>query len=106
FYNPFRKTWFYSVRTTNKRGRVRSYRECEDFVKGAAWTEKDVKFFVSADDQDPPDPKLGYETQLYNLDAVGYESLMLGVFAIFEGPPNEISEKTGIPKITELMLGF
>ena len=33
FYNPFRHTWFYSIRTMNKRGRIRSYRECEDFVK-------------------------------------------------------------------------
>jgi hypothetical protein len=106
FYNPFRKTWFYSIRTTNPRGRIRSYRECKDFIQGASWTPNDVLFLGSADDQDPPDQALGYQTQLYNLDAVGYESLMLGVFAIFEGPPNEISEKTGIPKITELMLGF
>lgn len=106
FYNPFRKTWFYSIRTTNKRGRIRSYRECRDFLQGASWTSEDVKFLASADDNDRPDPTLGYETQLYNLDAVGYESLMLGVFAIFEGPPNEISEKTGIPKVTNLMLGF
>ena len=83
-----------------------AYRECSDFVEGAKWKQEDVTFFASADNQDPPDPILGYETQLYNLDAVGYESLMLGVFAIFEGPPNEISEKTGIPKITNLELGF
>jgi len=106
FYNPFRKTWFYSIRTNNQRGRIRAYRECSDFVEGAQWKPEDVTFFASADDQDPPDPILGYETQLYNLDAVGYESLMLGVFAIFDGPPNEISEKTGIPKITNLELGF
>jgi hypothetical protein len=106
FYNPFRRTWFYSIRTTNQRGRIRSYRECKDFVQGASWTPDDVIFFASADDQDPPDPALGYQTQLYNLDAVGYESLMLGIFGIFEGPSNEISQKTGIPKITNLMLAF
>ncbi len=106
FYNPFRKTWFYSIRTFDKRGRVRSYRECADFVGGANWTSEDVAFLAGADDRDLPDPILGYQTQLYNLDAVAYESLMLGVFAIFKGPPNEISEKTGIPKITDLMLGF
>lgn len=106
FYNPFRRTWFYSIRTTNQRGRIRSYRECEDFVQGGSWTPNDVTFLASADDQDLPDPILGYQTQLYNLDAVGYESLMLGVFAVFKGPPNEISEKAGIPKITDLELGF
>lgn len=106
FYNPYRKAWFYSIRTTNKRGRVRSYRECADFVQGAKWTRDDVIFFATADDQDPPDPVLGYQTQLYNVDAVGYESLMLGVFAIHKGPPNEICAKGGFPKITDLMLGF
>lgn len=106
FYNSFRKTWFYSVRTGNKRGRVRSYVECADFVKGANWTRNDVTFFAGADDRDPPDPVLGYETQLYNVDAVGYESLMLGVFAIHKGPPNKVCEKGGFPKITDLMLGF
>ena len=106
FYNPFRKTWFYSIRTFNKRGRVRSYRECADFLKGANWTKDDVIFFATADDRDLPEPGLGYETQLYNVDAVGYESLMLGVFAIHRGPPNEICEKGGFPKITDLTLGY
>src|SRR5207249_4442251 len=79
YYNPFRKSWFYSIRTSNPRGRVRSYRECADFVKGAAWTRDDVIFYASADDDDLQDPDLGYQTELYNLDAVGYESLMLGL---------------------------
>jgi hypothetical protein len=106
FYNAFRKTWFYSIRTNNNRGRVRSYREAADFVEGASWTRDDVIFFATADDQDPPDPVLKYETQLYNVDAVPYESLMLGVFAIHKGPPNDICEKGGFPKITDLMLAF
>lgn len=106
FYHPFRETWFYSVRTFNKRGRIRSYRECADFVKGANWTKADLKFLGSADDLDLPDPALGYQTQLYNLDAVAYESLMLGIFAIHKGPPNEICEKGGFPKITDLTLAF
>lgn len=106
FYNPFRKTWFYSIRTSNQRGRARSYRECADFVRGAGWTRDDVIFFAGADDRDPPDPALGYPTQLYNVDAVAYESLMLGVFAIHKGPPNEICAQGGFPKITDLMLGY
>jgi len=75
-------------------------------VRGANWPQKDVFFSASADAQDLPDSQLGYQPQLYNLDAVAYESLMLGLFAIFEGPPNEISDQTGIPKITNLELGF
>lgn len=106
FYNPFRKTWFYSIRTYDKRGRIRSYRECADFVRGASWTNNDVFFLASVDQKDLPDPDLGYQPQLYNLDAVAYESLMLGMFGIFKGPPNDISEKTGIPKVTDLEIGF
>jgi hypothetical protein len=106
FYNPFRKTWFYSIRTFSKRGRVRSYRECADFIKGASWTKEDVIFFATADDLDLPEPALGYQTQLYNVDAVGYESLMLGIFAIHRGPPNEICEKGKFPKITDLTLAY
>ncbi|MGI8992253.1 MAG: hypothetical protein ACR2I2_22075 [Bryobacteraceae bacterium] len=70
FYNPFRKKWVYSIRSYNQRGRIRSYREHDDFVEGARWDKKDVVFWLSADDNDPPDPQLGYETQLYDVDAV------------------------------------
>jgi hypothetical protein len=47
-----------------------------------------------------------YGTQLYNVDAIAYESLMLGVFAIHRGPPNEVCEKLKIPKITDLELAY
>jgi hypothetical protein len=85
---------------------VRSYRECSDFLEGAHWAEKDTRFWLSADDLDEPDPELGYETQLYGVDAVGYESLMIGMLAIHKGPPNSVCEKTGFPKITELTVAY
>src|SRR5262249_33817123 len=62
--------------------------------------------WAAADDLDRPDPELGYRTQLYKLNAVAYESLMLGVFAIFKGPPNEVCQKKGIPKTIDLTVGF
>jgi hypothetical protein len=37
---------------------------------------------------------------------VAYESLMLGIFQIHLGPPNELCDKGKFPKITELKLGF
>jgi hypothetical protein len=106
FYDPYRKVWMYSIRTSNKRGRVRSYRQTKDFVQGARWTKDDMILFATADDQDLPDPKLGYETQLYRVEAVGYESLMLSVWLIHRGPPNEICEKGGFPKITDITLAY
>lgn len=117
YYNPFRKTWFYSIRTfAAPRGgagngesfgeRVRSYRECGDFVAGASWTSDDVIQYAAADDDDLPDPAIGDKTQLYNVDAVGYESLMLGVFAIHRGPSNGVCLRGGFPKITDLTLAY
>lgn len=43
---------------------------------------------------------------LYNFDAVAYESLMLGAFTIMQGPENNFCEKEGVPKMTEIHLGF
>ena len=109
FYNPFRKIWVYSIRTFQfqpRLSRLRGYREHPDFVGGAAWKETDVHHWAGADELDPPAPDLGYPTQLYNVDAVGYESLMIGLLAIHRGPPNQICRKGGFPKLTELALGY
>ncbi len=105
FYNPFRKKWVYSVRTSMD-GRTRSYRECDDLFAGAQWHDKELVFWAGADELDLPDPKVGDRTQLYNLDAVGYESLMLGVFNILFGPTNEVCAHEKHPKLTDLELAF
>lgn len=107
FYNPFRKRWVYSIRTSAPSvGRLRGYHEHADLFAGAAWEREEVAHWAGADDHDPPAPEHGYQTQLYNIDAVGYESLMLGFFMIHRGPPNEICEAGGFPKITELLVGY
>lgn len=106
FYDPFRRNWCYSIRTYNRQGRVRSYRLCKDFIEGARWTKDDLVFFVAADDRDRPDRRLGYKTQLYRVDGVAYESLMLSVWLIHKGPPNEICEKGGFPKVTDITLAY
>ncbi len=48
----------------------------------------------------------GDPTQLYNLDAAPYESLLLGVFAILRGPANKVCEARKIPKIIDLELAY
>jgi hypothetical protein len=121
FYNPFRKMWVYSIRGQDahipryssyhgqqdpQTYRFRCYREHCDFIEGARWDEKDVVFWIGADELDLPHPLWGYQTQLYNVDAVAYESVMLGLFQIHQGPPNSVCEEGGFPKITELMVGF
>lgn len=107
FYNPFRKRWVYSIRTSAPAvGRLRGYHEHADLFAGAAWDREQVAHWAGADELDPPAPEHGYPTQLYNIDAVGYESLMLGFFMIHRGPPNEICDAGGFPKITELLVGY
>lgn len=112
FYNPFRQKWVYSLRS-GVRGRSRHYWEHSDFLAGAKWPPFDSclsdacpVFWCGADRLDPPDPVVQNRCQLYNLDAVAYESLMLGLFEIHRGPENNVCGKLGLPKITELSLAY
>ncbi|SDC16823.1 hypothetical protein SAMN02799630_00704 [Paenibacillus sp. UNCCL117] len=109
FHNPFTKKWAFSLRTfstLDSRVRTRGYIETEDFFKGSKWKSEDVRFWSRTDIYDSPDPKLGFYTQLYNLDATPYESIMLGVFSVFMGPPNPICELTKMPKVNDLKLAY
>lgn len=110
FYDPFRSKWVYSIRSAGRLnvpgGRARYYREHENFMEGAKWTDDDIVFWAQADDLDLPDPEIGDAAQLYNLDAVAYESLMLGFYQIHRGPHNNVSMGEGLPKITELNLAY
>src|SRR5690606_13795413 len=104
FYNPFRNKWVFSIKQNTERGRGRYYSESEDFIKGAPW--ENAVYWTNADNMDKPDANVGDAAQLYNLNAVAYESIMLGEFYIHLGPSNAISEEGKFPKITELKLGF
>lgn len=110
FYNPFRNKWVYSIRGSGQGAsegrRARYYRECDDYLTGAHWRDEEVKFWMAADQRDRPLPYIGFEPQLYNVDCVGYESLMLGMFQIMYGPENDVCEVAGVPKITELIPMF
>ena len=109
FQNPFTGKWVYSLRTFSEldsRVRVRGYYETDNFFEGRHWKKEDIRFWTRTDIYDLPDPQMGYYTQLYNLDATPYESLMLGVYSVFMGPPNNVCGITGKPKINDLKLAF
>ncbi len=101
FYNPFRKVWVYSLRdATEKAERFRRYREHPDLLACLKWKPGEPVIWTGADSLDPPRPDWKIKTQLYNLDAVAYESVMLGLFAIWRGQPPIRS------KPNELLIGF
>jgi hypothetical protein len=104
FYNPFRKVWVYSIKQGGPNGRCRWYAESTDFIKGADW--KKSVYWINADSLDEKDPQIGVAPQLYSLNAVAYESLLLGEFYIHLGPDNKICDEGNFPKITEIKLGF
>ena len=114
FYNPFRSVWVLSLRTSPPRpsgepghNRVRAYREHDDPEAGLKWQDNEKFLWVGADRLDsrhPDFPQLS--PQLYNLDAVAYESLMVGLFSVHQGPPNEEVVRLKIQKRNEVMLGF
>ncbi len=97
FWNPFRRVWVYSVRhvykvgdTVDKRygfARRRSYREGPDVLAAARWDVNEPLRWTDVDRLDPRRDDLKIKPQLYNLDAVAYESLLVGFFTIWRGQP-------------------
>ena len=115
FYNPFRKVWVYSIRS-GWHGRSREYSESADFLGGADlgnrvnWLRTDnldlpgENWFYAFPERRPE--RKGDAPVLYNFDAVAYESVMLGAFTVMQGPENNFCMDEGVPKMTELHLGF
>jgi hypothetical protein len=119
YYDPFRKKWVFSIRRENRPtprrsdptdvewARARTYWEGDDFTDAVGgW--KEAVFWLGADELDEmrPDYEIGEEPQIYKLDAVGYESLMIGLIQMHYGPDNFICLEGGFPKLTELQLAF
>ncbi len=93
FFNPFRKVWVFSIRDEIIEGtRMRRYWEARDFIGGTRWRKREPAVWIGADALDPRRPEYGVPAQLYNLDCVAYESLLLGMFTIWRGETN-IREK-------------
>jgi hypothetical protein len=111
FYNPFREKWVWSLR--DHPPRKRAYHESADPVQGTNEARSEIGPgivpWVGADRCDPsnPDPQFSaIEPQLYNLDAVAYESIMLGLFSVWQGPENPEMRALGIRKRNDVLLGY
>ena len=124
FYDPFRGKWVFSLRSGvwDGSGRRRSYWASGTFGgETCLWSfpngdapglHPDLplpKPWLATDERDLPDPSTGgNRPELYNMDAVAYESIMLGLFEILHPltGDNEACEKAGLPKITDLHFAF
>ena len=104
FYNPFRKVWVFSLREyfppPKGMGRCRRYWEHADVLAGAHWKAGEPPLWVGADSLDPVRDDLKTPCELYNLDCVAYESLLLGLFTIWRGQPADRA------KPNEVCIGF
>ena len=126
FWNPFRRVWVASVRGHDHAPpapvhRLRNYHEGKTAEAALAWTNHtdqaargnytpgDLQPWVAADRLDPRHPDARFATnapQLYNLDVFPYESLLVGLFTIWQGPDNETCAKLGLHKRNEVLAGF
>ena len=102
FYNPFRNVWVFGVRDNQfvTRGRYRRYWEHPRFDAAHEWSGTTPVAWVKADSGDPPRPDLTPAAELYNLDCVGYESVLLGLFSIWRG------ESPRREKINDVVVGY
>ena len=97
FRNPFRGVWVFSLRADDERGvrRYRRYFESKSFAH-TTWHPGDTVSWVGADRLDVAREDLRTSPELYNLDAVAYESVMVGLFTMYRGEqgdrekPNDI----------------
>ncbi len=107
FYDPFRRKWCMSIRRGYP-NRVRTFHESDTFLGGAQWNARtDELPWHRTDRFDDPDPSRPHHpVSLYDLNVVAYESLMLGLFAIFRGPENDICAREGVPKMIDLVAGY
>lgn len=117
FFNALRGQWVFGLRDGDKEvSRCRAYFEHPDWLRGAKWLDargnRPKQYWIGADGLDasredlvlrrvPERPWDLVPSQLYNLDCVAYESVLLGCFSIWRGHPND-----GRPKINEVCVGF
>ncbi|HUR57456.1 MAG TPA: hypothetical protein VM029_07090 [Opitutaceae bacterium] len=110
FYNPFRQAWVYSIRNPDWEGpRKRFYWESRDLEADSTWdlTRNPPLPWTGADEQDRPYRGVTVPAELYNLDAVAYESLMVGFFTVLRGDvDNKSPVEPDRPKPNNVCLGF
>lgn len=119
FYNPFRRKHVFLIRATaNRSGRAKRYWETDDIDDTASvqWPgDGNAKSLAplwvrAALGGDFTRPEISDMPQLYHLDAMAYESVIVGLFAIHRGRFAMRSDgrpiTPGRPKCNELTVGY
>jgi hypothetical protein len=116
FFNPFTNKWALSMRGfTDVSFRSRFYAEHSDpemLVSLAHRKRKDVDdrnivYWFTPDDKELRHPKYPeVEPGIYNFDVIPYESIMIGQYAAWCGPENEVCAKDKIQKRNVVSLGY
>jgi hypothetical protein len=109
FFNPFRQVWVYSIRTGGAYGRSRGYWESKVFGR-CNWPGTGLVWTTGADDLDnhrvgdtnASQPK--QIAQVYNRDAVAYDSLMVFFLSLYW--PSCRADNPGHPECTVVYVGF
>lgn len=115
YYDPFRQEYVLSLKTMTEKGRSRNFLSGKDpelLVSLAHRTydqtsDKYIRYWFSADEDDPRNPDFPtIRPQIYNHEAMPYESLMLGYFSVWQGPENKDCDQLNIQKRNEVLIGW
>lgn len=116
FYNPLTRKWALSLRGgTPVSSRSRFYMEHSDpemLVSLAHRIRQDaddkfVTYWFSPDDKELRHERFPQVAPgIYNFDVMPYESIMIGMYAAWSGPENDVCAKEGIQKRNVISLGY
>lgn len=115
--NPFRNVWVWSMRhnVRVKAGdpytvRARDYMENADPVLGNKAAKADLDAFWFGTWPNEQKHAVYHNNDgspgIYNQDATPYESIMLGMFSVWQGPENDVCNRDGVIKRNQIMLGY
>ena len=107
FHNPFRDLWVFSLRgyISWPIYRCRYYAESKNLDENYPRMMDGSVRWACSDHLDPyhPNPEVKDTPQLYNLDAAGYESLLLGLFSVWQGT---YDKSKGFNTGRQVLVGF
>lgn len=115
FFDPFREKWVLSDRRNEPLQnpdfpiglRTRYWHESDTFLDLGVFDSDEEIPWLRCDGEDKADDVWpGQIPALYDVNAVPYESLMVGLFGIFRGPENHVAQAHGVPKTVDLEVGF